>query len=160
MRKAAFCGTFDPITLGHLDVIKRASRIFEEVVVFVAPNSLKNQMFSEAQRRQWIEEACADLDNVTVRVQHGLTADACRQAGVHVLIRGIRNENDFSYEQNMDFMNHEIDENLDTICFFTRPEYQYCSSSNVKELLKYHQDISHFVPDCVWKGVKNNENFD
>lgn len=159
MSKAAFCGTFDPVTLGHLDVIKRASCLFDEVVVFVAPNSEKHQMFSEDQRLTWLREACSNLDNVTCQIQKGLTVDACKEVGANVLIRGIRNNIDCEYEQNMAFMNHSIDSSLETVCLFTRPEYMYCSSSNVKELIKYHLDISQFVPVCVKEGI-NYENID
>lgn len=157
MKKAIFCGTFDPVTLGHVDVIKRASQLFDSLVVFVTPNTDKNTMFSNETRCKWLEEACKDLKNVSCEIQDGLTVDAASKVGAKFLVRGIRNGVDFQYEQNMDYMNQKIDKELDTICFFTKPEYMYCSSSNVKEMMKYDLDFSSFVPSCVWEEWKESE---
>lgn len=154
MTKACFCGTFDPLTLGHVDVIERASRLFEEVIVFVSINSEKKEQFSQKQRMQWIQEATSHLSNVRCAIQSGLVVEACKKAGAQVLIRGLRNPVDFTYEQNMDAMNHKIDPNIETIYLISAPEHLYCSSSNVRELLRYGQDISSLVPACVARDIK------
>lgn len=144
--RAAFCGSFDPPTLGHLDIIERASTLFDELIVLVATNSSKSSMFSMEQRLAWLREACQDLPNVTCKIQKGLIVQACQEHEIHVLVRGIRNEQDCAYEQNMAFMNAYLDPNIETICLFTKPEYDLFSSSNVRELLKYHQNIQ---PLCL-----------
>ena len=152
--RAAFCGSFDPPTLGHLDIIERASTLFDELIVLVATNSSKSSMFSMEQRLAWLREACQDLPNVTCKIQKGLIVQACQEHEIHVLVRGIRNEQDCAYEQNMAFMNAYLDPNIETICLFTKPEYDLFSSSNVRELLKYHQNIKHFVHACVFKSLE------
>ena len=154
---AAFCGSFDPVTKGHIDVIERASKMFEKLVVFVSCNSNKNTQFSLEQRLEWLNQATAKLDNVECRIQTGLVVEACQSVQAKVLVRGIRNEQDCMYEQNMAFVNAHLDENIETICLFTKPEYYLYSSSNVRELLKYGQDISVFVPDCVSKTLQEGK---
>ena len=151
---AAFCGSFDPITKGHLDVIERASAMFDTLVVFIASNSNKHNTFTMEQRLDWLQQATAHLDNVQCQIQHGLVVEACQSVGASVLVRGIRNEQDCAYEQNMAFVNAHLNQNIETICLFTKPEYYLYSSSNVRELLKYGQDISMFVPDCVLQTLK------
>ena len=153
MRIGALCGTFDPVTLGHVDLIERASVLFDELVVFISPNSQKHNYFKDSLRLKWLQEATSHLDNVTCKIQKGLVVDACKQVGATTLVRGIRTTIDFEYEKNMAYMNTQIDSEIDTICLFTRPEYELYSSSNVRELLKYGQDISHFVPQVVVKDL-------
>ncbi len=153
MTVAAFCGTFSPITLGHLDVIERASTIFDKVVVLVSPNSEKEMTYSEKQRCDWIKEACAHLNNVEVDVQSGLSVASAKAHNATVLIRGIRTVHDFEYEKNMASMNKLISGDMDTLCLFTKDQYANCSSSNVRELLKYHQDIRSLVPECVARDL-------
>lgn len=154
MVKAAFCGTFDPVTLGHVDVIERASKIFDELVVFVSPNSSKTNTFSNEQRLEWLNEVTKDMPNVTCKIQSGLVVDACASAGASVLVRGIRNTVDFEYEKNMAGMNSFIDSSIETVCLYTKCELELCSSSNVRELMKYNQDISKFVPKCVLETLE------
>lgn len=155
--KAAFCGSFDPVTKGHLDVIERASKMFDTLVVFIASNSEKNTAFSFEQRLEWLQESTSHLSNVECRIQKGLVVDACKSVGAHVLVRGIRNEQDCMYEQNMAFVNAHLSEDIETICLFTKPEYYLYSSSNVRELLKYGQDISTFVPACVLNTLQEGK---
>ena len=157
MKIAAFCGTFDPVTYGHLDIIERASKLFDQLVVFISPNSDKNNEFNEEIRLKWLNEATKNMPNVTCKIQSGLVVDACKSVNATVLVRGIRNGVDCTYEQNMAFMNARLDENIETVCLFTRPEYSLYSSSNVRELFKYGQDISGFVPVCVLEDLKKGE---
>ena len=154
MTIAAFCGSFDPITKGHLDIIERASRMFEEVYVFISINSGKTSSFSLEQRMNWIKQSCQHLSNVHCRIQNGLSVEACKSVNATVLIRGLRNTLDFEYEKNIAAMNTLLDPCIETINLFTKDEYANCSSSNVKELLKYHQDISRLVPECVLKDIE------
>ena len=157
MKIAAFCGTFDPVTYGHLDIIERASKLFDQLVVFISPNSDKNNEFNEEIRLKWLNEATKNMPNVTCKIQSGLVVDACKSVNATVLVRGIRNGVDCTYEQNMAFMNARLDENIETVCLFTRPEYSLYSSSNVRELFKYGQDIAGFVPACVLEDLKKGE---
>ncbi len=157
MTIAAFCGTFDPVTFGHIDVIERCSKIFDQVMVFVSINSQKNEQFSAEQRLRWLKESCAHLSNVRCEIQNGLAIDACKQVGATVLVRGVRNEVDCTYEQNMDYMNRQIDPEIETVCIFTKPEYMYCSSSNIREMMKYHLDFSAFVPECVYRDLREEK---
>ncbi len=157
MTVAAFCGTFDPITLGHVNIIERSARLFDHVVVVVSYNREKTTLFSDKQRLQWVKDACAHLENVECQLYDGLVADACKTFGADVLIRGIRNGVDSEYEQNMAYMNQSIAPGLDTLCFFTDNELRYCSSSNVRELLKFDLDISSLVPNCVVETLNQGE---
>ena len=157
MKVEAFCGTFDPVTYGHLDIIERASKLFDELVVFISPNSDKNNEFTEERRLKWLDESTKHLSNVICKIQSGLVVEACKSVNATVLVRGIRNGVDCTYEQNMAFMNARLDENIETVCLFTRPEYSLYSSSNVRELFKYGQDISGFVPACVLEDLKKGE---
>lgn len=154
--KGAFCGSFDPVTIGHLNLIERASRLCDHLTVFVSPNSSKNDAYPVAKRLAWLQEATKDLPNVDCRIQNGLVVDACREVGASILIRGIRNITDFGYEQNMAEMNHYLDSDIETICLMARAEYEFYSSSNVRELLKYHQNIDKFVPACVLRDLKES----
>ena len=157
MRIAAFCGTFDPVTIGHLDIIERASKLFDKLVVFISPNSEKCNEFSEEKRLEWLVKATANLTNVECKIQRGLVVEACASVGASVLVRGIRNGVDCTYEQNMAYMNSKLNEEIETVCLFTRPEYSLYSSSNVRELLNYGQDIKDFVPTCVYDELKGEK---
>lgn len=152
--KAAVCGSFDPPTLGHIDIIERASRLFDELIVFIACNSEKNALFSMEQRKEWLQESTQQLSNVHIRMQKGLIVEACQKEKVQVLVRGIRTPQDCSYEQNIAYVNRYLDPSLETLCLFAKPEYAYYSSSNVRELLHYHQDIQALVPSCVYEKLK------
>lgn len=157
MKTAAFCGTFDPVTLGHVDLIKRASKMFDKLVVFVSPNSLKTNTFSNEQKLAWLNEITKDMSNVECYIQDGLVVEACHKVKATVLVRGIRNTVDFEYEKNMAGMNTLIDPAIDTICLYTREDLALCSSTNVREFIKYGLDISSFVPECVLKTIKERE---
>ena len=154
MTRACFCGTFDPVTLGHLDVITRASKLFDEIVVFISCNADKKERFSFEQRLAWLQEATSHLNNVRCDIQKGLVVEACHQVQATILVRGIRNMTDFEYERNMAAMNQLIDHNVETVLLMTDPRYMHCSSSNVRELLRYHQDVSALVPACVARDLK------
>ncbi|MCF0107064.1 MAG: pantetheine-phosphate adenylyltransferase [Holdemanella sp.] len=153
MTIAAFCGSFDPVTNGHIDLIERSAKLFEKVIVFISPNSSKKESYTLDKRLHWLQEATKHIPNVECRVQHGLSVEACHSVNATVLIRGIRNGADLSYEQNMAEMNAYLDNKIETVCLLTKPKWMYVSSSNIKEYVKYGQDITPFVPEVVSKEI-------
>ena len=152
--KGVFCGTFDPVTRGHMDIIERASKLFDELYVVVTPNSDKHTMFSDEFRKTLIEGCCEKLGNVSVLVTGGLATAACRNLGANVLIRSLRSEADYAYEQNMADMNALIAPHIETIFLCGRPEHSAISSSNVREFLRYGLDISALVPEKAALMIK------
>ncbi len=150
MRAAIYPGSFDPVTYGHLDIIKRASSIFDELTVSVLNNNTKTPLFSVEERVRILEEATKDLPNVTVDSFSGLLIDYADKKGVHVAIRGLRAITDFEYELQIAQTNRKFsDGNLDTVFLTTSLEYAYLSSSTVKEIASFNGDISKCVPDFV-----------
>lgn len=155
MDTIVFPGSFDPITLGHLDLIKRASKIAKKVVVVVVDTN--NRLDVEV-RVNLIKEAIKQigLENVEVDSNNDLIVEYCRRHDYHILLRGIRNNNDYQYEQVLEINNKNLFNNLETIYMFTSPEFLHISSSVVWEVLNYQDDIEHLVPSCVstyFKGV-------
>lgn len=154
MTKAIFPGSFDPITYGHLDLIKRASKMFDELVVTVAKNTSKNGIFSFEERIELIEENIKDLHNVTVVMAEGLTVELAKKMGATVIVRGLRNSSDFNNESAIATMNHNLDKSIESVFLITKPKYQSVSSSLIKEIAHFNGDISEFVPDNVSKSLK------
>lgn len=155
MDTIVFPGSFDPITLGHLDLIQRASKIAKKVVVVVVDTN--NRLDVEV-RVNLIKEAIKEigLENVEVDSNDELIVEYCRRHDYHILLRGIRNNNDYQYEQVLEINNKKLYKNLETIYMFTSPEFLHISSSVVWEVLSYKDDIDHLVPSCVsayFKGV-------
>jgi len=165
MKAAIYPGSFDPMTLGHLDVIERASRMFDELTVSVLDNKAKNPLFSVEERVSILKEATKQLPNVKVDSFNGLLIDYARQKGIHVSVRGLRAITDFEYELQIAQTNRKLSNgNLDTVFLTTSLEYAYLSSSSVKEIAAFHGDISQCVPDFVaelvyekMKSLKNKE---
>ncbi len=154
MKRAIYPGSFDPVTFGHLDVIKRASEIFDELIVSVLNNNVKTPLFSVEERVKILEEATKDMPNVKVDSFSGLLIDYARSKGVHVAIRGLRAITDFEYELQIAQTNRKLsDGGLDTVFLTTSLEYAYLSSSSVKEIASFNGDISQCVPDFVGKLV-------
>ena len=150
MNAAIYPGSFDPMTLGHLDVIKRASKMFDELTVSVLDNKAKNALFSVEERVSILKEATKDLPNVTVDSFNGLLIDYASQKDIHVSVRGLRAITDFEYELQIAQTNSKLSNgNLDTVFLTTSLEYAYLSSSSVKEIASFHGDISQCVPDFV-----------
>ena len=150
MKRAVYPGSFDPVTYGHLDVIKRASAVFDELIVGVLNNKAKNSLFSVEERVKMLEEATADLPNVKVDSFSGLLIDYAKENDIHVSIRGLRAITDFEYELQIAQTNRVLSkETLDTMFFTTSLEYSYLSSSGVKEIASFGGDISQCVPDFV-----------
>lgn len=154
MKRAIYPGSFDPVTFGHLDVIHRAARISEELIVGVLENGSKNQLFSAAERVNMLEEAARDLPNVRIKSFEGLLIDFAKQEKCQVIIRGLRAITDFEYELQMAQTNRIMDAKLDTMFLTTSLEYAYLSSSTVKEVARFGGDLSKFVPEAVAEKLK------
>ena len=146
MKRAVVPGTFDPITAGHVDVIKRASQIFDDVVVAVAQSVKKNPMFDLETRVSLATQAVADLPNVSVISFDGLLVDCVRELDAHVVVKGLRAITDFEYEFQMALLNKALNPEYETMFMMTNTKYSYISSSMVKELAGFHGDLTGLVP--------------
>jgi pantetheine-phosphate adenylyltransferase len=152
-------GSFDPITVGHLDIIKRASKMFYKIVVLVATNSSKNPSFSADERVDLIKTATADLENVVVEKYDGLLADYAKQIGAGAIVKGLRAMPDFEYEFQMALTNKKLYPDVETVFLTTSAENMYLSSSLVKEIARMGGDIRDFIPDVIHDTiVKRLEN--
>lgn len=150
MKAAIYPGSFDPVTYGHLDIIRRASEIFDELTVSVLNNKTKTPLFSVEERVRMLEEATRDLPNVTIDSFSGLLIDYAARKDIHVAIRGLRAITDFEYELQIAQTNRKLSGGkLDTMFLTTSLEYAYLSSSSVKEIASFGGDISQCVPDFV-----------
>lgn len=146
MKKAIYPGSFDPLTLGHIDIIRRSSAIVDELVVGVLNNSAKNSLFSLEERVSMIKEMTGDMPNVTVASFDGLLVDYMDEIGATIIVRGLRAVTDFEYELQIAQTNHVENPNVETIFLTTSLQYSYLSSTIVKEFASYGGDISKFVP--------------
>ncbi len=146
---AVFPGSFDPITVGHVDLVNRAIPLFDKVVVAIGTNSQKKYLFSLEQRIAWLEEVFKNDDNVEVSHFEGLTANFCKQVEAKYLIRGLRNSNDFEYEKTISQLNFIVGEGIETVFFIAKPEYSHISSTIVREIIKGKGDVSQFLPSAI-----------
>ena len=154
MKIAVYPGSFDPVTLGHLDIIKRASSMFDELIVAVMCNSAKTPLFTLDERVKMLKESVKDLDNVKIESFSGLLIDYCKENNIHIAIRGLRAITDFEYELQIAQTNKELSHNqVDTVFLTTNLKYSYLSSSVVKEIASYHGDITPCVSDFVAKAL-------
>ncbi len=150
MNKTVICpGSFDPVTLGHLDIIKRASKMFGKVYIAVLVNSSKTPSFSIEERIELLSDTVKGLDNVEIVSFEGLLAEYCRQHGVDAIVKGLRAVSDFDYEFQMAMANKKINPGLETIFLTADSDSMYLSSSMVREIGSMGGDISNFVPECV-----------
>ena len=151
MRRAVCPGSFDPVTNGHLDIVSRASRLFDEVVVAVGVNKSKSsgRLFSAEERIGMLEEVCAEHPNVTVAGFEGLLTTFCTERGIHAIVKGLRAVTDFDYELQMAQMNSSLTE-VETVFVPCAPEYSFLASSLVKEVATFGGDVSGLVPPMVW----------
>jgi pantetheine-phosphate adenylyltransferase len=153
MRRAVCPGSFDPITNGHLDVIERASKFFDEVVVAVGINASKSRLFEPEERVEMIREATAALPNVSVDTFEGLIVDFCKARGVQAIVKGLRAVSDFDYELQMGQMNRSLAD-IDTLFMPADPHYSFLSSSLVKEVATYGGDVAGLVPEAVLRRLR------
>lgn len=153
MRKAVCPGSFDPVTKGHLDIVSRASTLFDEVTVAVLINKRKASLFTVDERIEMLQRETAHLENVRVESFYGLLVDFCREREIKAIVKGLRAISDFDYELQMAQMNHRLTE-VETLFVSTNPLYSYLSSSLVKEVATYGGDVSGLVPDEVLEQMQ------
>ena len=154
MRRAIYPGSFDPVTFGHLDIIRRASKIVDELVVGVLNNNSKTPLFSVENRVKMLEEVVKDLPNVKVMSFEGLLVDFAKEVNAKVIVRGLRAVTDFEYELQMAQTNRVLAKDVDTMFLTTSLEYAYLSSTTVKEAAYFGADISKFAPEYVVEKVR------
>jgi pantetheine-phosphate adenylyltransferase len=147
-RRAVCPGSFDPVTNGHVDIISRASRLFDEVIVAVLINKNKSSLFTVDERIEMLGECTVDYPNVKIDSFHGLLVDFCRDRGIQAIVKGLRAVSDFDYELQMGQMNHSLAD-VETLFMPTNPLYSYLSSSLVKEVATYGGDVSALIPESV-----------
>lgn len=156
MSKAIYPGSFDPVTFGHLDIIKRSASMFDEVVVGVLVNNAKHPLFSVEERTQMIEQAVEEYPNVSVIHFDGLLIDYMREHDISVIVRGLRAITDFDYELQIAQSNRKVSkETIDTVFLTTSIDYAYLSSSIVREYASYGTDVSEFVPEFVARRLQD-----
>ena len=155
MRIAVCPGSFDPVTFGHLDIIRRASKLFDRVIVLVSVNAAKNPSFTITERVQLIHKVVNDssLDNVVVDICDGLLADYVQNVNACAIIKGLRAVSDFEYEFQMALANKMLYDGAETVFLTTSGENMYLSSSLVKQIASFGGDISHFVPECILNDI-------
>lgn len=149
MKKCVYPGSFDPISNGHLDIIKRAAKIFDEVHVVVSTNMFKTASFTTEERIEMIKASTANLDNVVVTSYDGLVVSYCKENRINIIIRGMRNYSDYENEFSLFQYNKDIDNSIETFILLPSSKNQFVSSSAVKELVRYGLDISRYVPKPI-----------
>ncbi len=154
MTKAVFPGSFDPPTLGHMNLIERASRLFDSLDVVVAVNPEKKSLFSDRERLEMLEKLTAGFSNVTVHIWDSLIVDYCKKTGAGFLVRGVRNAMDFSHEFDLSLMNRHLCPDVETLFIPTEQKYFLVRSSSIKECAKFGGDISTMVPAIVEEELK------
>jgi len=154
MTKALIAGSFDPITIGHLDLIKRASNIFDEVYVVEFVNPDKKHMFDDDERLEMIKKVASAFPNVIADSSFGLSCDYCVEKGISVFVRGVRNTTDYEYETTLFLMNREVNPDIETMLLPASPELSAISSSFVREMVRYGRDFTKYVPDGVGEMMK------
>ncbi len=155
MTIAIYPGSFDPITNGHLDILKSGSEIFDKVIIAVSYNVNKKSFLSVEERVSLIKQSVFHLKNVEVDSFQGLTVDYAKEKGADILLRGLRTSFDFEYELQLSQTNNALNNNLKTVFLITKPEYNFISSSMVREILANNGDFSNFVPSVVYNYLKN-----
>ena len=159
MKTAVYPGSFDPVTKGHLDVLQTGCKIFDKVIMAVAVNSGKKSFLTVEERVKLIRESVSDLENVEVDSFDGLTIEYAKQKGAQILLRGLRAVSDFEYEMQLSQTNSALAEDIKTVFLITKPEYNFISSSTVKEIYLNNGDISKFVPNIVCEYLNKRNKF-
>lgn len=145
-RIAVFAGTFDPITNGHVDVVRRSLHLFDKIIIAIGENTKKQTLFSPEKRLEWIRAIFAGEPKVEPAVYSGLTVDFCRKMNAHYILRGLRNGSDYDYEAHIAQLNKELAAEIETVFIITSPDVSYISSSLVRDLIIYGGDYKPFVP--------------
>ena len=153
MKIAVFPGSFDPITIGHVDLVKRALPLFDKVIVAVGINSVKKYLYSLEERTAQLEAVFAEEERVTVDTYEGLTAHYCQKVGSRFLLRGLRNASDFDYEKTISQLNNIVGEGIETVFLISAPEVSHISSTIVREIIKGKGNVTPFVPREIWEEL-------
>lgn len=154
MKIAVYAGSFDPPTYGHINIIERASRLFDQVDVLVSVNPDKKYLFSDEERLCMLEELTKDYPNVTVKIWNSLIADYCKKTGANILVRGVRNAMDFAHEFDLSLMNRHLNPSIETLLIPTEQKYFLIRSSSIKEAARFGGDVSTMVPPLVELKLK------
>ena len=155
MKKAICPGSFDPVTRGHVDIIKRASKMFDCVIVAVMVNPSKTPSFTIEERVRFLKLATSELNNIEIVSFDGLLAEYAKEKEAVAIVKGLRAMSDFEYEFQMALANKKLNKNLETVFFTTSAENMYLSSSMIKQISRFGGDISSFVPECIHKEIKD-----
>lgn len=155
-RICLFPGTFDPVTLGHIDIIDRALPLFDKLYIGIGRNVNKQPMFTEEQRLNWIKEIYIGNDKVDAVVYDGLTVECCEKVGANFILRGIRYVNDFEYEKAIADMNRSLDGHIDTVFLTCLPQFTSVASTLVRDVLRNGGSVSQFLPEVVNQSIKNS----
>ena len=156
--KAIYPGSFDPITYGHIDIIRRAAQMFDELIVVVLINEAKRPLFTTEERVEMLKETVGDFPNVKVMSSSGLTVNFARQQQANVIIRGIRAVMDYEYELQQSTINMMLADEIETVFLLARPEYSFLSSSAAKTVASHNGDLTHFVPSNIAKRLEDKLN--
>jgi len=148
-KKAVFPGSFAPFTIGHKSIIDRALSLFDKIIIAIGVNSDKKQCFSIEDRIKWIKDIYMDNPKVIVKDYEGLTVDFCKKENAKYIIRGIRNVEDFNFEQNIAQMNYNLNNEIETIFLVSAPEFSHISSTIVRDIIKNNGDVSKFIPNNI-----------
>ncbi|HYC40720.1 MAG TPA: pantetheine-phosphate adenylyltransferase [Chitinophagaceae bacterium] len=157
MRICLFPGTFDPVTLGHVDIINRALPLFDKIVVGIGPNASKAPMYPADRRLGWIQEIYKDEDRVEGAVYEGLTVEFCRQIGARFILRGIRYVSDFEYEKTIADANRTLDKSIETVFLTGEPKYTSVASTIVRDIIRNGGDARLFLPETVYKSIAGKQ---
>ena len=152
-RIAIFPGTFDPPTVGHLEIVNRGLKIFDKIIIAIGVNPQKNSLYEKERRLKWISDMFADKPNVSAEVYNELTVTFAKKMGACAILRGIRNSLDFEYEKRIDQINHHLFEDIETVYLIPLPETQFVSSTLVREIIKWNGDFSKLVPSNIYEDI-------
>ena len=146
---AVFPGSFSPFTIGHQSVIDRALSLFDKIIIAIGINADKNQYFSIEERMQWIKDVYGNNHNIEVKFYEGLTVDFCKKENANYILRGIRDSHDFKFEKNIAQMNHDLNNEIETVFLITPPEISHISSTIIRDIIKNGGDVSKFIPKQI-----------
>lgn len=155
MKTAIFPGSFDPVTIGHIDLIERSAKLFDKVIVAIGLNDQKKYLFGLEQRTAWLEKITDKYENVHISNYQGLTVNYAKSEKADYLVRGLRNASDFDYEKTISQLNNIVGEGLETVFFIAQPGMGHISSTIVREIIKGKGDVSAFVPDFLYADLKS-----